>query len=182
MQDLNTRTRYQGLSPGGGGCLLPDLLHRARDSFSGSRVHLLGGPASRQQGRHGRDCLVAENLEPKRQVGFVGAAQFRQIQEDAADPLMLRPIATIRRMIATKRKHRKFAGSRSAQAAKRRFAPAAFGNRAQRLSQRRGRGFLPSRRPQRIGSLSRARVHRPRGRARAWCAQTPNPPIVVSVS
>jgi hypothetical protein len=60
VQDLHTRPHHKRIPRDGRGSVLPNFLYRARDSFSGTRVHVLRGQAVGEQGRHGRNRLALE--------------------------------------------------------------------------------------------------------------------------
>jgi len=60
VQDLHTRPHRKRIPRDRRGSVLPHFLYRARDSFSGTRVHILRGQAVGEQGRHGRNRLALE--------------------------------------------------------------------------------------------------------------------------
>jgi len=177
---------YQEHPLSGGGCLLTDLLHWARDPFSGSRVHVLGGPLPGGW----------ERWTHRVKLGLSALHSFVRYRKTQPNLLTRRPIAISCRMIATERSKASqanvpavpaaactaYAGRKenhvcdSLEVVRRRPRSIALrqlrlGNRAKRLSQRRGRVFLPSRRPQRIGSLCGAWMHRLCRPSRARCVR-----------
>jgi hypothetical protein len=65
VQDLHTRPHHKRIPRDRRGSVLPNFLYRARDSFSGTRVHFLRGQAFGEQGRHGRNRLALEKHHRK---------------------------------------------------------------------------------------------------------------------